>query len=332
MAGFHQIWSIDLAGGIATPAVGSAREGVANGSITEAELAHPSGLAFDGAGRLYFADSESSAIRWADALTPEGMTGVLAGTDVNLFDFGDEDGIGTTARLQHPLGVAWDAVTGDVLVADTYNSKIKRIDPATGATETFLGSGHGWADGTEPLFYEPGGIAINGRTLYVADTNNHVIRKVDLETGSTGTLVLHGIEQFSPPPDNAAYAGTIIELDPVAVGVGAGTVELAIDLPPDHKVNEEAPSSVEFHVAGGVVDFPQGETQSLTGTDLPRTIEATFNAGEGTVTADLTLLYCRDDAVGLCIIEQVRFVQPLISSAGDPATVTLHHAVTLPNF
>ncbi|MDJ0498696.1 MAG: thioredoxin-like domain-containing protein, partial [Acidimicrobiia bacterium] len=66
MAGFHQIWVVELEAGIATPAVGSGREGVDNGSLVEATLAQPSGVAFDGTGRLFFADSESSSIRWAD--------------------------------------------------------------------------------------------------------------------------------------------------------------------------------------------------------------------------------------------------------------------------
>ncbi len=71
MAGDHQIWVADLDGGVISPVVGSGAEGVANGPLGAAELAQPSGLAFDGSGRLYFADSESSSIRYGDVLSPE---------------------------------------------------------------------------------------------------------------------------------------------------------------------------------------------------------------------------------------------------------------------
>ncbi len=332
MAGFHQIWTADLDGGVIGPAVGSSREGVANGGLTAAELAQPSGLAFDSSGRLYFADSESSSIRFADALLPDGLTGILSGSNVNLFDFGDIDGTGTAARLQHPLGVVWDSVSGDLLIADTYNSKLKRIDPDTGETTTYLGGDRGWADGTEPRFYEPGGLALSGRTLYVADTNNHVIRTVDLETDTVSTLVLYGIERFDPPPDAADYPGTVVELPPVALAAGDGVVRLAIELPEGYKVNEDAPSSVSLGATGVSVTFVGGEEQSLTGTTLPVDLEATFDAGSGTITADVTLLYCRNDSEGLCIIEQVLFSQPVVVGEVGGNEVVLPHRVEVPEF
>ncbi|MCP4964132.1 MAG: redoxin domain-containing protein [bacterium] len=332
MAGFHQIWVADVEGGVVSPAVGSAREGVANAPLADAELAQPSGLVFDAADRLYFADSESSAIRWADALAADGTTGTLSGSDVNLFDFGDIDGEGTEARLQHPLGVVWDETSGDLVIADTYNSKLKRIDTTTGATTTFLGSTQGWADGTAPQFYEPGGLALAAGILYVADTNNHVVRVVDLETLETSTLVLHGIENFTAPPEDAAFPGTIVALESVTVAAGAGTINLAIELPDGYKVNEDAPSSISFTVTGSIAQFPQGNEQYLTGIELPFPIAADFSAGTGLITADVTLLYCRADSEGLCIIEQIRFSQPLeVGATGDEA-ITFPHRVVLPEF
>jgi len=332
MAGFHQLWVADLDGGIITPAVGSSREGVANGDLISAELAQPSGLAFDDTGRLYFTDSESSSIRWADVLDAAGQTGVLSGSDLNLFDFGDVDGIGTQARLQHPLGIVWDGTSDRVIIADTYNSKLKLIDPVTGETTSYLGGEQGWADGSSPQFYEPGGLAIDGATLYVADTNNHVIRVVDLETDTVSTLVLHGIEAFAPPQSNADYTGRIIELAPVTVGTGAGVVQLAIELPAEHKVNEDAPSSVLLTATGGAVSFTNGNEQSLTGAVLPVDLEVEFTSGQGEIIADVTLLYCRYDSEGLCILEQVRFVQPLTVAESGPPQITLPHIVTLPEF
>lgn len=332
MAGFHQIWVADLDGGVISPAVGSSREGVVNGNLAEAELAQPSGLAFDASGRLYFADSESSSIRWADVLEPGGQTGVLAGSDVSLFEFGDSDGTGTAARLQHPLGVVWDEVSGDLIIADTYNSKLKIIDTDSGLTTTYLGAEQGWADGAAPLFYEPGGLALADRSLYVADTNNHVIRVVDLEMDIVSTLVLYGIERFTPPAAAADYPGIVVDLPAVTVGAGTGTIRLAIDLPDGYKVNEDAPSSVTLSVTGAPVEFTGGGEQSLTGAKLPVDLGAVFAAGTGTITADVTLLYCRDDSEGLCIIEQILFNQPVTVAAEGSAAIVLPHRVELPSF
>jgi DNA-binding beta-propeller fold protein YncE len=114
----------------------------------------------------------------------------LAGGD--LFEFGDRDGAGDTVRLQHPLGVFY--AKGAVFIADTYNHKIKRLDPATRAVKTFAGAGKpGQTDGAKPTFYEPGGLSAAGGKLYVADTNNHAVRVVDLASGHASTLRLRGL-------------------------------------------------------------------------------------------------------------------------------------------
>lgn len=197
MAGAHQIWAMDLPSKIVGPLAGSGREGTKDGPLADAELAQPSGLTLDGKGRLYFADSEGSSIRWADISRSNGRVGTLVGSGASLFDFGDIDGVGRDARLQHPLGIVY--YENMLYVADTYNSKIKRVDPETKEVRTFLGDSHGWRDGNAPLFYEPGGIDAAGGKLYVADTNNHVIRVIDLETEETSTMVLKGLERFILP-------------------------------------------------------------------------------------------------------------------------------------
>src|SRR4029450_14062557 len=90
-----------------------------------------------------------------------------------------------------PRGVAW--APGLLFIADTYNHKIKTLDPATGDVRTFAGTGEeGLTDGPRAAarFYEPRGLTANADALYVADTNNHAIRRVDLTTGSVDTLTL----------------------------------------------------------------------------------------------------------------------------------------------
>ena len=185
MAGSHQIWILDLVRSLAIPYAGSGREARVDGSIDEAAFAQPSGLAASGS-TLFVADSESNIIR-AIRLPPTNDVRTIAGGD--LFDFGHRDGPGPQARFQHPLGLAW---ARDMLfVADTYNHRIRTVDPITGAVDTFAGHGEeGKDDGraSAARFYEPGGISATSTALYVADTNNHAIRVIPLDAGPTRTV------------------------------------------------------------------------------------------------------------------------------------------------
>lgn len=191
MAGTHQLWALPLGRGVIHPYAGTGREALEDGPREEASMNQPSGLTTDGA-RLYVADSEASAIRVVDP-GPGGGVRTIVGE--GLFEFGDRDGVGAAAvRLQHPLGVLWHG--GALWIADTYNHKIKRLDPATAECRTFAGSGTpGRADGARDAarFGEPGGLAVAGGRLHVADTNNHAIRVVSLADGSVETLELRGI-------------------------------------------------------------------------------------------------------------------------------------------
>lgn len=325
MAGSHQIWALSLASQQVMPFAGSSHEGTTDGPRLESDLAQPSGLALDGAGRLYFADSESSSIRWTEtSLT--GSVGTLAGGGRNLFSFGDLDGVGRDARLQHPLSVAFAG--GMLYIADTYNNKIKRIDPQTGAVQTIAGGEHGWQDGPEPRFYEPSGLSIAGGKAYIADTNNHAVRVLDLATGTASTLVLKGIERFNPSPDDDHFAGTIIELEPAAVTGGAGQVRLAITLPDGYKVNDQAPSAVTWHTDANAVTLPADADRSLAGLSFPLDLPASFTS-DGTLTADLTVIYCKAITPDLCLIEEVRLVAPFTLADGAPAVLELRHEVVL---
>jgi DNA-binding beta-propeller fold protein YncE len=186
MAGHHQIWTFDPARERVDPYAGDGRENLMDGTLAESEFAQPSGLATDGK-RLYVADSEVSAIR-SVALPPGADVKTVVGE--GLFEFGDVDGQGAKVRLQHALGVAYR--DGKLYVADTYNSKIKVIDPAKRTCMTFRGEGKGWLSPT--MFNEPGGLSFAGDKLYVADTNAHRIQVIDLATGGLTTLPITGVE------------------------------------------------------------------------------------------------------------------------------------------
>jgi len=202
MAGTHQLWSMGLDSGFIVPFAGNGREDLVDGPLDAASMNQPSGLCADGR-RLYVADSEASAIR---------MVEVGAGASVRtivgegLFEFGDRDGQGPPeVRLQHPMGLAWH--DGALYIADTYNHKIKRLDPTTADCRTWLGRGEpGFDDGDVEMatFGEPSGLAVAAGRLYVADTNNHAIRIVEMETGMVSTLLLPGL-----PPAATTRAASV---------------------------------------------------------------------------------------------------------------------------
>ncbi len=185
MAGLHQIYMYDTIERTIRLYAGSGREALADNKLLDAGFAQPSGLVSDGR-TLYVADSEASAIRAVD-LEPNGEVRTLVGA--GLFDFGDVDGTRPVARLQHALGVA---LAGEKLyIADTYNHKIKLLNLASGAVSTLLGGKAGYQDGYSPAFYEPGGLTTYKGKLYIADTNNHMVRIANLETLEVSTLELH---------------------------------------------------------------------------------------------------------------------------------------------
>jgi thiol-disulfide isomerase/thioredoxin/sugar lactone lactonase YvrE len=319
MAGSHQLWEVDIPTGAATWFAGNGRETTLNGPRLSAELAQPSGLAVLPSGRVVFADSESSSIRYADP-GEDGRTGLMAGSDANLFDYGDVDGAPNESRLQHPLGVEFAA--GSLWIADTYNSKIKRLDAETFEIVTFAGGEQGWADGTDARFSEPGGVSAVDGLLYVADTNNHAIRVVDLATRETSTLVLFGIERF---PSAAGGDVRVVDLGSIGIAPGPGQVVLEIVLPDGYKVNDLAPFSMEWETNGPVL---VDADRTIVEPDFPLAIEAELAAGD--VAVDLTIYYCEIEAQQLCLIERVRLETRFDAVEGGGGTATLRHEVVLP--
>ncbi len=187
MAGCHQLWMIDLPTGMVEPYAGSGAESISDGALAEATLAQPSGITTDG-NRLYFADSETSAVRSAE-LDPRGKVRTIVG--LGLFEFGDRDGEGHLVRLQHPLGITMH--DGALYITDSYNHKVKVIMPVPRSSKTLVGTGAaGYVDGgpEEAAFSEPAGLSIAGGKMYIADTNNHAIRVADMETWQVSTLEL----------------------------------------------------------------------------------------------------------------------------------------------
>ena len=327
MAGPHQIWKVDLARQEVSTFAGSGREARLDGPRAEAGFAQPSALESDGQ-TLFVSDAESNIIRAID-LAANGEVKTLVGGD--LFDFGDKDGRGNDVRLQHPLGLArWNR---KLLIADTYNHKIKVLDPIARTVSSFAGTGKpGQADGVAPSFYEPGGLAVASDKLYVADTNNHAIRVVDLKTKQTKTLAMKGLQ---PPQSAETESGEAqpnqeeIKLAPQKVRRGDISILVNVQLPPGYHLNPMAPHRYRISIDGGSTLLSidsQNSARALKNPMLPIRIPARATApGRADVVALFTFVYCREDNTGVCRIKSLQWKVPveITSEANAPAEISL---------
>ncbi|HLS13497.1 MAG TPA: NHL domain-containing thioredoxin family protein [Beutenbergiaceae bacterium] len=169
MAGHHTIWTFDPVDGHLSRLGGTMNEGLVDGELRQAWFAQPSGLTTDATGRIWLADSETSALRYLDLAAGQVRTAVGQG----LFDFGHRDGPAGQALLQHPLGVAALA-DGRIAIADTYNGAVRLYDPATGQVST---AATGLA--------EPAGLLVTGgQDLIVAESAAHRLTRVTVGEAS----------------------------------------------------------------------------------------------------------------------------------------------------
>ncbi|HVO69940.1 MAG TPA: thioredoxin-like domain-containing protein [Aggregatilineaceae bacterium] len=335
MAGTHQIWVYDIASGEIGPYAGSGREALVDGKLREAGMNQPSGIDSDGS-ELYFTDPEASAVRIAD-LNPEGEVKTIVGT--GLFDFGDVDGIGDTVRLQHPLGITV-AADGYLYIADTYNSKIKRIDPTTGESVTYLGTGQeGLADGSDAQFYEPGGIDYADGRLYIADTNNNAIRVVNMANRTVSTVQFPNVERLletqTPAisvPDGILSPGEPVVTLPVqTVGAGEGTILVNVTMPQGYKFNDIAPFTATWSESP-LAQIPEASRNiRIVDPQMPLEVPVTLTAGQTSVAVDLTVYWCEAVNETLCFVDRVRLEAPLtVSAEGSNHTVTMEYGLVPP--
>jgi len=329
MAGPHQIWMLDLDKNEVSTFAGSGREARLDGSLLEAGFAQPSGMAIDGK-TLYVADSESNIIRAIDIAG--GSVKTLAGGD--LFEFGDVDGIGDDVRLQHPLGLL---MYGDkLLIADTYNHKIKELDPKQGKVKSLFGTGKpGQADGPTPSFYEPGGLALANGNLYVADTNNHAIRVIDLKSKRATTLKLNGL---MPPAKNLQALETAsgpnaeeIKVPAQRIRAGGG-LQIDVELPAGYHLNPLAPQRYKVSNDGKAITIDE-KVASRSAKDLKLPLRIPLNAtgtGPTNLRAQVTLVYCREDNTGTCRIKTLVWQVPVevVNDPSAPSDVKLQGKLT----
>lgn len=332
MAGSHQIWRMDLEKQLLEPYAGSRVEARLDGKLALSGFAQPSGLASDGKS-LFVADSESNIIRRIDFQKETVET--LVGGD--LYIFGDADGEGADVRLQHPLGVTmWN---GKVLIADTYNHKIKLLDPSAETVETFLGTGKsGQTDGTAAAattFYEPAGLSIADGKLYVADTNNHAVRVVDLQTKAVSTLK---IENLMPPVETRItaeeFSPNLKENKTEIMEIGAGassSVLVNIKLPEGFHLNPSAPNRFEISTDDAKIVKVANPSGKFVKLPLSIPLQAA-SAGSANLKIRLNVYYCREDNTGACLIKTLVWHVPLRVSAAKKTTrvIELNESLALP--
>ena len=245
----HRIRKVDPSGTTATIA-GTGVSGFSGdgGPAVQARLNSPHGVAVDGAGDVYVADTNNHRLRRVDS---SGTTATIAGTGVS--GFSGDGGPAVQAQLNLPHGVAVDG-SGNVFIADTNNHRIRKVD-SSGTITTIAGTGvSGFSGDGGPAVQAqlnlPHGVAVDGSgNVFIADTNNHRIRKVD-SSGTITTIAGTGVSGFSGDGGPAVQAQLNL---PHGVAVdGSGNVFIAdtnnhriFKLPLYGRVSESLPDAVE---------------------------------------------------------------------------------------
>ncbi len=334
MAGPHQLWSHEIGSNDIGVFAGTGREDILDGPLDQSALAQPSGISSDGK-FIYVADSEGSSIRQI-SVDPKGkVTTIIGAHDLpngrTLFEFGDRDGVGSDARLQHPLGVHYS--NGKVFVADAYNHKVKVIDVAKREVTTLSGTGTAGTDLAPLQLHEPAGMTISGDTLYVADTNNHRIVAIDLKTNKASNFEIVGLVAPTRPDTKSIDVTTdgaqFQQVPPQKVAAGKTlTVAVELQIPEDYKLNDLAPLRAkivatdqqaliaEEHLGKSIKGKADGTTAIFT-------VPLAASEGSAQLQLSVTYSFCRGGVGGLCKLHTSRWYLPIEVTADGAATIKL---------
>lgn len=200
---------IDLGSGGETVVAGTASEGFSGdgGLATEAQLDMPRGVVVDAAGNVYVADTRNNRVRRVDVAT--GRIATVAGN--GQYGYNGDGVLATEAALAWPHGLALDAA-GNLFIADRDNNRIRKVDAVTGQITTVAGSGANGFSGdggpaTAAALAQPWDVDIDeAGHVYIADAQNHRIRRVDATSGVISTVAGSGIQGFAGDGGSATAA------------------------------------------------------------------------------------------------------------------------------
>ncbi len=329
MAGPHQIWKLDLDTNEIGVYAGSGYENIEDGPAANAKFAQPSGITTDGS-NLFIADSEDSGLRVVWTRRGAGpMVQTIIGH--GLFVFGDHDGRGGAVRLQHCLGVSFSGKR--LYVADTYNNKIKVCNTSEQAVKTLAGTGKPGLSDSPAHFYQPGGVSATADAVYVADTNNHAIRKIDLKTETVTTIKLDGLGPPRVAPRAPVFPNAQ-EITAEAVKIQPSkslAIKVSVPLPSGFHVNEAVamPVAVETPGASGILasDWPIEGRKLKPPSDtfaIEVPLAATPRPGESFKLKVSTSLFVCAEKSNLCMIKSVIWNVPVtVVESGGAAAITL---------
>ena len=183
-------------------------------AIVDIDLRGPSDITLDSTGRLYIADSWSHRIVRVDLSNQKWS--VVAGT--GQAGFSNEGGSATSAKLEVPKGITIDD-DGNLFIADTGNNVIRRVDAATGFITTVAGQQQAGRHGdggpaTDAYLFGPKGIDIDDDgNLFIADTYNDLVRRVDAETDKISTVVIRSGALARPNAVDITDSGRLVVTD-----------------------------------------------------------------------------------------------------------------------
>jgi thiol-disulfide isomerase/thioredoxin len=280
MAGTHQLHA--LSRGQVRVLAGTTGEGLRDGPALSAYLAQPSGLAA-GTDRLWFADAETSALRYYR----DGEVGTAVGT--GLFDFGHRDGPAGEALLQHPLGVT-ALPDGSVAVCDTYNGAVRRYDPATDTVTTLMAG-----------LAEPSDAVVDGEHLLVVESAAHRVTRVLLPTEA---LQVDGVAHRTQRPTTDLAPGPVL-------------LRVVFTPPPGQKLDDSFGPSTRLSVSGPLVASGDGVTTELTRSLVLQGESGTLHVAASAASCDV------DAENPACHVTQQDWGIPVRLVEGGPAELTL---------
>jgi sugar lactone lactonase YvrE len=217
----NRIRRVDAQTGTISTIAGTGSAGYQGDGVlaTQTEVNTPAGLVLDGAGNLYFADTGNHIVRRIDAFT--GILTTVAGTP-GVQGYTGDGGAATQARLSFPQSVAFDGA-GNLVIADTENNVVRRVDAGTGAIETIVGTGTAGYNGdaqaaTSAQLNSPWSVVVGqDGSVYIADLFNNRVRKVS-PGGTISTVAGTATRGFEGDGGAAAEAElsqpTALALDP----------------------------------------------------------------------------------------------------------------------